>query len=150
MNSEAHLCPFCDQDGLVPEIFSDTFDYNQSKITVDGLACYSCTRCGEKSIFPEQARANQPLILDAKRHADGLLAGEDIKRLREHFRISQEEAAVIFGGGRNAFSKYERSEVAQSVAMDRLLRLAAIKYDNFALLCEMVGAKARDKYEYLD
>jgi len=31
----------------------------------------------------------------------------------------------IFGGGANAFSKYERGEVIQSVPMDRLLRLVA-------------------------
>ncbi|WP_354470402.1 type II toxin-antitoxin system MqsA family antitoxin [Marinobacterium sp. MBR-109] len=29
----------------------------------------------------------------------------------------------MLGGGRNAFSKYERGEVAQSVAMDRIIRV---------------------------
>lgn len=45
------------------------------------------------------------------------------RRARRTLGLSQEEAARLFGGGRNAFSKYERGEVAQSVAMDRLIRL---------------------------
>jgi HTH-type transcriptional regulator/antitoxin MqsA len=38
--------------------------------------------------------------------------------------LTQETASKIFGGGENAFSKYESGKVAQSAAMDRLLRLA--------------------------
>jgi len=59
----------------------------------------------------------------AKRRADGLLSPEEIRHAREALGLTQHKAAEVFGGGRNAFSKYERGEVAQSVAMDRLIRL---------------------------
>jgi HTH-type transcriptional regulator/antitoxin MqsA len=55
---------------------------------------------------------------------DGLLTASEIVELRNKLGLTQQEAAKIFGGGINAFSKYERSEVIQSVAMDKLMRLA--------------------------
>src|SRR5690606_39913720 len=43
---------------------------------------------------------------------------------RETLRLTQGQAAELFGGGANAFSKCERGDVIQSVAMDRLIRLS--------------------------
>jgi len=38
--------------------------------------------------------------------------------------LTQHAASSIFGGGLNAFSKYERGEVIQSKAMDKLIRVS--------------------------
>ena len=38
--------------------------------------------------------------------------------------LTQKQAAKVFGGGSNAFAKYEAEDVVQSVGMDKLLRLA--------------------------
>lgn len=87
------------------------------------MAFSLCQNCGREFVSTDQIRSNDRAVLAAKRHADGLMSPEDIRRARELFGLSQEKAAEVFGGGRNAFSKYERGEVAQSVAMDRLIRL---------------------------
>jgi len=55
---------------------------------------------------------------------DGLLTAQEIVALRNKLGLTQQDAAKIFGGGTNAFSKYERSEVIQSAAMDKLMRAA--------------------------
>jgi len=60
-----------------------------------------------------------------KKRVDGLLTGAEVRRPRRQLNLSQEEAARVFGGGPVAFSKYEADDVAQSAAMDKLLRLAA-------------------------
>ena len=54
-------------------------------------------------------------------------------------KLTQEEAAKVFGGGVNAFSKYERGEVTQSAAMDKLIRVAADDQTVFMRLKTMVG-----------
>jgi HTH-type transcriptional regulator/antitoxin MqsA len=41
--------------------------------------------------------------------------------------LTKKEAAIMFCGGTNAFSKYERGEVIQSKAMGKLMRLALEK-----------------------
>jgi putative zinc finger/helix-turn-helix YgiT family protein len=87
------------------------------------MAWSQCGGCGREFVAPEQIRVNDTAGLTAKREADGLLPPQAIRHARHTLGLSQEEAAQLFGGGRNAFSKYERGEVAQSVAMDRLIRL---------------------------
>jgi DNA-binding transcriptional regulator YiaG len=66
---------------------------------------------------------NDAAIRAAKRSYDGLLTPDEIHRSRRLLKLTQEEASKVFGGGANAFSKYERGEVTQSAAMDRLIRL---------------------------
>jgi HTH-type transcriptional regulator/antitoxin MqsA len=120
----AILCPVCDHGSLTPARYSDLFAHNGRKILVEGLEKYECSQCADGAIFTEQVRRNQIKIADAKRRADGLLTSDQIRRIRERLGLSQSAAAHAFGGGGNAFSKYERGEVLQSFAMDRLLRLA--------------------------
>ena len=37
--------------------------------------------------------------------------------------VLQKQITSVFGGGLNAFSKYERGEIIQSEAMDKLIRV---------------------------
>ena len=91
------------------------------------------------AVFPDQARRNHRRYQDARRRADGLLTSEQITRILDRLGITQVQAAEIFGGGQNAFSKYVRGEVIQSVAMDRLVRLASEDRAVFRRLKEMAG-----------
>lgn len=54
-----------------------------------------------------------------------------IRAIREACGLSQKEAARVFGGGPNAFEKYESGEVGPSFAMTRLLLLAAKRPELF-------------------
>ena len=123
MNTTIVECPVCEQGQLTPETYDDEFLHNGNPIRVRGLERHLCSACSAQPIFPEQIKRNQIRIADAKRTVDGLLPADEIRRVREFAHISQSQAARIFGGGANAFSKYERGEVVQSVAMDVLLRL---------------------------
>jgi transcriptional regulator with XRE-family HTH domain len=53
-----------------------------------------------------------------------LLTGSDIFSFRSRHNFTQLQAAEIFGGGPNAFSKYENEQVAQNRSMDLLIRVA--------------------------
>lgn len=87
------------------------------------LAYCVCANCNEEFVPTELVRENDATFRAAKRHYDGLLAPEEIRSARLALGLTQEEASRVFGGGANAFSKYERGEVTQSVSMDRLIRL---------------------------
>jgi HTH-type transcriptional regulator/antitoxin MqsA len=50
-------------------------------------------------------------------------SGKEIRRIRRKLGLSQAEAAHLTGGGHNAFSRYERGEVAPLPAVTNLLRL---------------------------
>jgi HTH-type transcriptional regulator / antitoxin MqsA len=142
MSSTTPTCPVCGEAALKSVTFSDTFKHNERDLVVGGLEGYHCDSCNFDPIAPEQIRRNQLRIRDAKRLADGLLSGNQIRQARELLGLSQQEAATIFGGGTNGFSKYERGETAQSVAMDRLLRLVMADPSKLDELRTMAGMSA--------
>jgi len=70
-------------------------------------------------------RTNKRAMIKFKKTVDGLLTGEQVRAVREKLKLSQSDAAKVFGGGPVAFSKYESDDVAQSEATDKMLRLAS-------------------------
>ena len=118
-------CPICGSVGtLAAENYTGEVTHSGRLLTVKDLFRSRCSACNADPVMTDQIRHNQVLIADAKRRSDGLLTGDDIRRVRERLGLSQSAAANVFGGGGNAFSKYERGEVLQSFPMDRLLRLS--------------------------
>ena len=125
-------CPVCKTANPETISYSDTVDFRGMELDVENLLESRCRNCGNKWVSEEQRAHNNSVMRDAYaivrdeiRAKDGLLTGQDIAQIRERFGINQREAAAIFGGGYNAFNKYESGEVLQSFAMDRLVRLTA-------------------------
>jgi len=121
MNQE--MCPVCDEGVLKLSTFSDTFNYKANSVLVENLECTECDVCKSTPVLTQQILNNQLRIADGKRKTCGLLTSTEIKAVRKMYNLTQKQAAEIFGGGANAFSKYERGDVIQSEPMDKLLRL---------------------------
>ena len=102
---------------------SETYEYKGKTFSIPNIEYSVCRECGYDVVLPRQQRQSDALVRDARREIDGLLTGQEIKTIREDLGLTQTAAAHLLGGGPNAFSKYERGEVTQSLAMDRLLRL---------------------------
>ena len=124
MNTRNMNCSECGTGVLHQSHWAADFRHGDTTVRVDDLECFRCDTCGADPVFADQIRRNQLKISDAKRIHDGLLTGGQIRTLRESLGLSQPQAAKVFGGGANAFSKYERGDVMQSVSMDRLLKVA--------------------------
>ncbi len=132
------LCRICGEGHLTVQVERNPVEYNGVSEELDSF--YSvCDACGSEQADAAQTRANKRLMVAFKKRVDGLLTGTEVRALREKLGLSQAEAAKIFGGGPVAFSKYESDDVAQSEAMDKLLRLAAELPPAFDLLCRRAG-----------
>ena len=131
-------CHFCGSDAVSQHSSMETYQYKQQ--AYDVLVDYSvCNQCSEEVITTEQIHINEARVREAKKKLDGLLSCEEIRDIRTRLDLTQEEAAKVFGGGVNAFSKYERGEVTQSAAMDKLIRIAADDQAVFMRLKTMAG-----------
>lgn len=126
-------CPKCKAEVVAAFSYSDTVDFRNVELDVEGLERSRCERCEFEWESSGQAARNQTRIKDEYgrerdriRARDGLLTGAQIHEIRERLGINQREAAVLFGGGPNSFNKYESGEVLQSFAMDRLIRIAGL------------------------
>ncbi len=132
-NRQADRCPSCEVGSLFPTSFVRTTHFRGEELHIPGFEAMECEKCHERSYTPEQLGRNRVrtsgarrTVVDRQRKAENLLSGSDVLRIRERLRLTQAEAAKLFGGGVNAFSKYERDEVIQTYATDCLIRLAEI------------------------
>lgn len=126
-------CLMCNSNLLSSLCEVENISYKGKKLSVS-MAYNRCNNCEHEFVVPEQIRSNDQAIILAKREVDGLLSPAAIREIRVNLGLNQEQAAMVFGGGRNAFSKYERGEVTQSVAMDKLIRLCAMRPELLAEL----------------
>lgn len=124
MSDTANICPLCAEGHLHARIEKNQMEYKGQTAELD-LHYSVCDDCGSEQSDADQLRANKRTGMAFRKQVDGLLSGAEVRALRDRLGISQTQAAQIFGGGPVAFSKYECDDVAQSEAMDRLLRLAA-------------------------
>ncbi len=118
------ICPMCECSVLKNITHESQFNYKGISHSISQLNSTACKKCDFEFILPQQKIFNESLIRKKRREIDNILSAEEIKILREKLELTQEDAAIIFGGGKHAFSKYERGEVVQSIAMDRLMRVA--------------------------
>jgi HTH-type transcriptional regulator / antitoxin MqsA len=139
----SNKCAECGCSDFEVRIEPDEFQRNGQSFIAD-VEYSVCRQCGDEVIFTEQIKRNDCILRDAWRKIDGLLTAQEIVDLRNKLGLTQQEAAKIFGGGVNAFSKYERSEVIQSGAMDKLMRAALEFPPLFLWLKQQAGLLAPD------
>lgn len=133
VKGDDNACPKCGSTNIVVRTYADTVDFRDLELNVEGLQDSKCVHCEHVWVTSDQTTHSNALLRvvyaterDRLRAAQGLLSGPDIARVREQLGLKQREAASLFGGGPNAFNKYESGEVLQSFAMDRLLRLSEV------------------------
>lgn len=115
-------CPVCESEQVVQleeNVPLKAGDVEREMV----MLATECQSCGCSFYTPEQERFNKRQRLAFRKQVEGLLTGDEIKAIRQRHGLTQKQAAEIFGGGPVAFAKYEADDVAQSQAMDRLIRL---------------------------
>lgn len=138
MSTRIEMCPICGEGHLTGRVEKNLVEYKGEKSELDML--YSvCSCCGSEQTSADQSRKNKRAMQAFKKQVDGLLTGGQIRELRERWRITQAQAARVFGGGPVAFAKYEADDVSQSEAMDKLLRLCSEVPEAFCYLVESAG-----------
>jgi len=129
------LCPLCGEGHITPRTESTVTEYRGQESNVT-LQYAECDVCGSEVVGDAEGRANKRAVLHFRKTVDGLLTGEEIRAIRDKYRLTQTQAAQLFGGGPVAFSKYENDDVAHSDAMDNLLRLVRRSEEAFWELVE--------------
>jgi len=147
MNKSTETCPICGEGQLTDSVVKNTVEYKGQTTDLD-MHFSVCNFCGSEQANKIQLRDNKRAMNAFKKKVDGLLPGEEVRRIRRRLHISQVEAARVFGGGPVAFSKYESDDVAQSDAMDKLLRLALDIPDAYEYLLKKAGIQSETQPEW--
>jgi len=130
MDTDRRVCPICGEGELVEREHDRKSEVEGYEFVIRGLLHSVCASCNERVTTPAQSRHNKRVISEANMNAvaerDRLqrFKPADVLRIRKKLGLTQAQAARVFGGGANAFSKYENAQVEPSDGMERLLRLA--------------------------
>jgi HTH-type transcriptional regulator / antitoxin MqsA len=90
---------------------------------VSDVRGWFCDQCGEVEFADSHsaaryAAAMDDLVIERRRER-----GKEVRRIRTRLKLTQKAAAEVFGGGVNAFSRYERGEVDPPRAVVKFLRV---------------------------
>lgn len=121
MNTK-ELCPICGEGHVTSCVDQVEHEYKGQKAMLP-LHYQVCDVCTSDFAGLEESRLNKRAVLAFRKSVDGLLTGAEIRALRDKYKLTQGQAAKLFGGGPVAFSKYENDDVAHSEAMNNLLLL---------------------------
>ncbi|MFZ3322728.1 MAG: type II TA system antitoxin MqsA family protein [Usitatibacter sp.] len=114
----------CDSLGVQEVTYEDVINTAVGEVTVTGLRRFRCPSCEALFVDDAQSRHNLVRTQLASGQEPRYVLAEAIYSWRTRVGLSQRECGRLFGGGVNAFSKYENGEVTQSEPMDNLLWLA--------------------------
>jgi HTH-type transcriptional regulator / antitoxin MqsA len=116
------ICPFCGKGTLERKTLRETYTYKGHTFEI-GQPGEWCTVCEEGILNGKDLKATDKQIRGVQAQIDGLLPSSDIRRIRKKLKLTQKQAAEIFGGGPNAFSRYERGEATPLRSTSNLLRI---------------------------
>ncbi len=118
----SELCPICGEGHVTSMVEMVESEYKGHRAMLPSHY-QLCDVCHSDFAGVKEGKLNKRGIMAFRKSVDGLLTGDEICALRGKYKLTQGQAAVLFGGGPVAFSKYENDDVAHSEAMDTLLRL---------------------------
>jgi HTH-type transcriptional regulator/antitoxin MqsA len=108
-------------------MFHDTWDktvsYLGRSVTVHAISGHRCQECGE-AVYDDESYDRVAVAGDGLVKAFRKSNPPEVRVIREKLGLTQAEAGRIFGGGVNAFSRYERGESKPSTQMRKLLKIA--------------------------
>lgn len=120
---ETRQCPGCGyRDMQRRKDLVETIRHGNRSVTVTGLSGWVCPDCAE-AILDEESSQRYGQAGDELLRQYREAVRQEIRRIRMKLGLTQRRAAELFGGGVNAFSRYERGEVEPGPSTVKLLHL---------------------------
>lgn len=117
-------CPTCGAAELVRDTRDLPYTYKGESTVIPAVTGEFCPACGEAVLeLGESARTSQLMLEFNKQVNASIVDPTFIASVRKKLNLDQREAAEIFGGGVNAFSRYENGKTKPPLALVKLLKV---------------------------
>jgi HTH-type transcriptional regulator / antitoxin MqsA len=117
-------CPHCAAARLVRDTRDIPYTYKGESTTLDAVAGEFCPACGESVLSAQESARVSGLMLAFNKQVNASIVDPGfIASVRKKLALDQREAAEIFGGGVNAFSRYENGKTKPPLALVKLLKV---------------------------
>jgi HTH-type transcriptional regulator/antitoxin MqsA len=117
-------CPVCAAAQLVQVTRDLPYTYKGETMLVAAVTADHCPACGESVLdTTESARVSTAMLAFNRQVNAAIVDPGFIVGVRKKLALDQREAAEIFGGGVNAFSRYENGKTKPPLALVKLLKI---------------------------
>lgn len=117
-------CPCCGAAELIHDTRDVPYTYKGETTTIPEVTGDFCQACGEIILDRLQGDRYSELIGAFRREINAAYVDPKyIAKVRKKLDLDQREAAEIFGGGLNAFSRYENGKTKPPLSLVKLLKV---------------------------
>lgn len=117
-------CPVCGAAQLIRDTRDISYTYKGESTTITAVTGDFCPACAESILdAAESERVMREMRIFSKQVNGAIVDPEFIAAVRKKLALDQREAAEIFGGGINAFSRYENGKTKPPLALVKLLKV---------------------------
>lgn len=117
-------CPVCGAAELVRDTRDLSYTYKGETTVITTVTGDFCPACAESVLdATESNRVMREMRAFSKQVNAAIVDPGFITHVRKKLDLDQREAAEIFGGGINAFSRYENGKTKPPLALVKLLKL---------------------------
>jgi HTH-type transcriptional regulator / antitoxin MqsA len=117
-------CPVCGAAELIGDTRDLPYTYKGESTTIPAVKGEFCPACDESILDgAESDRVMREMQAFTRQVNATIVDPEFIVKVRKKLALDQREAAEIFGGGINAFSRYENGKTKPPLALVKLLKV---------------------------
>jgi HTH-type transcriptional regulator/antitoxin MqsA len=117
-------CLCCGAAELIHDTRDMPYTYKGENTTIPAVTGDFCPACGEVVLNREQGDRYSEMVGLFQRQVNAAYVDPDyIAKVRRKLNLDQRQAAELFGGGVNAFSRYENGKTKPPLALVELLKL---------------------------
>jgi HTH-type transcriptional regulator / antitoxin MqsA len=117
-------CPVCGAAKLIHDTRDLPYTYKGETTTIPTVTGDFCPACSESVLdAAESDRVMREMRAFSKQVNAAIVDPGFIVKVRKKLALDQREAAEIFGGGINAFSRYENGKTKPPLALVKLLKV---------------------------
>lgn len=117
-------CPSCGAAELIHDTRDLPYTYKGETTAIPSVTGDFCPACNEIVLDREQGDRYSELIGMYQKQVNAAFVDPSyITTVRKKLALDQREAAEIFGGGVNAFSRYENGKTKPPLALVKLLKM---------------------------
>ncbi|MDR1661380.1 MAG: type II toxin-antitoxin system MqsA family antitoxin [Azoarcus sp.] len=117
-------CPCCGAAELIHDTRDMPYTYKGETTTIPEVTGDFCPACGEVLLDREHGDRYNDLMLQFNREVNATYVDPRyIAKVRKKLELDQRRTAELFGGGANAFSRYENGKTKPPLALVKLFKL---------------------------
>ncbi len=117
-------CPVCGAAELIHDTRDLSYTYKSETTAISAVTGDFCPSCGEALLDLGESTRTSELMLQFNKQVNAAYVDPGfITNVRKKLALDQREAAEIFGGGINAFSRYENGKTKPPLALVKLLKV---------------------------